>query len=99
MQFINEAHAHNLLAYCATITPFGGNGYYTASHEASRQAVNEWIRTNSECDAVIDFDATVRDPVMLTNLLPAYNSGDGLHLNPAGYQAMARAIHLNLFTH
>jgi lysophospholipase L1-like esterase len=98
-QFISKAHAHNILAYGATITPFGGNGYYTPSHEASRQTVNSWIRTNTLCDGVIDFDMVVRDPVTLTNLLAAYNSGDGLHLNPAGYQAMANAINLNLFTH
>jgi lysophospholipase L1-like esterase len=48
-------------------------------------------------DAVIDFDASVRDPVTLTNLLPAYDTGDHLHLNPNGYKAMADAIDLNLF--
>jgi lysophospholipase L1-like esterase len=98
-RFINKAHAHNILAYGATITPFGGNGYFTTSHEASRQQVNAWIRTNSLYDGVIDFDAVVRDPVTLTNLLAAFNSGDGLHPDEAGYQAMANAINLNLFTH
>ena len=98
-QFVDKAHARNLLAYGATITPFGGNAYYTTAHEAARQAVNNWIRTSGKYDAVIDFDAMVRDPVTLTNLLSAYNSGDGLHLNPAGYQAMANGIDLTLFTH
>jgi len=97
-QFINKAHARNLRAYGATITPFGGNGYFTTAHEAARQTVNAWIRTNNLYDAVIDFDVVVRDPVTLTNLLSAYNSGDGLHLTPAGYQAMASSINLNLFT-
>jgi lysophospholipase L1-like esterase len=59
--------------------------------------VNTWFRTNTVYDALIDFDAIVRDPVTLTNLLPAYDTGDHLHLNPAGYQAMANAIDLNLF--
>jgi lysophospholipase L1-like esterase len=98
-QFVDKAHARNLLAYGATITPFGGNSYYTPAHEAARQAVNNWIRTSGKYDAVIDFDAMVRDPVTLTNLLSAYNSGDGLHLNPAGYQVMANGIDLTLFTH
>jgi lysophospholipase L1-like esterase len=97
-QFIAKAHAHNILAYGATITPFGGNSYYTPAHEAARQTVNAWIRTNNLYDAVIDFDAIVRDPVTLTNLQSAYDSGDGLHLNPLGYQTMANAINLNLFT-
>jgi lysophospholipase L1-like esterase len=98
-QFVDKAHARNLLAYGATITPFGGNSYYSTAHEAARQAVNNWIRTSGKYDAVIDFDAMVRDPVALTNLLSAYNSGDGLHLNPAGYQAMANGIDLTLFSH
>jgi lysophospholipase L1-like esterase len=96
-KFVVKAHAHNLLAYVATITPFGGNGYYTASHEAARQTVNAWIRTNNVYDGVIDFDAMVRDPRDSTNLYSAYDSGDHLHLSPAGYQAMANGINLNLF--
>ena len=95
-QFITKAHARNVRAYGATISPFGGNSYYTPSHEASRQIVNTWIRTNNLYDGVIDFDAVERDPVTLTNLIPAY-SRDGLHLTPAGYQTMADAIDLNLF--
>jgi lysophospholipase L1-like esterase len=97
-QFITKAHARSILAYGATITPFGGSSYYSAAHEAARQAVNNWIRTNSQFDAVIDFDVVVRNPVTLTNLLAAYDTGDHLHLNPAGYRAMANAIDLSLFT-
>ena len=101
-QFANKAHARGLLAYGATITPFGGNSYYTTAHEATRQTVNAWFRTNNIYDGVIDFDAVVRDPVTLTNIQSAYyfgaNAGDGLHMNPAGYQAMANSIDLTLFT-
>ncbi|MEJ0090115.1 MAG: SGNH/GDSL hydrolase family protein [Limisphaerales bacterium] len=102
MQFANKAHARNIWVYGATITPFGGNGYYTIAHEATRQAVNAWFRTNTVFDGVIDFDAAVRDPVTLTNFQAAFYSGvnanDWLHLNPLGYKAMADAIDLNLFT-
>jgi lysophospholipase L1-like esterase len=97
-QFISMAHAHNLLVYGATITPFGGNTYFTTPHETVRETVNTWIRTNNLYDAVLDFDAVVRDST-LTNLQAAFNSGDGLHLTPAGYQAMANSIDLTLFTH
>jgi len=96
-QYIVKAHTNNFLVYGATITPFGGSGYYTPAHETGRQTVNAWIRTNNLYDAVIDFDAIVRDPAAPTNLQSAYNCGDGLHLNPAGYHAMADAIDLNLF--
>jgi lysophospholipase L1-like esterase len=98
-EFVDQAHAQSLRAFGATIAPFEGNGYYTPAHEAVRQAVNSWIRTSGKFDAVIDFDAVVRNPTKPTKLLPAYDTGDGLHLNPAGYQAMADSIDLTLFTH
>jgi len=98
-QLVEKAHAQHLRVYGATITPFGGNGYYTAAHESVRQAVNVWIRTSGRFDAVIDFDAVVRDPAISTKLLSAYNTGDGLHLSPSGYEAMADSIDLTLFRH
>ena len=36
----------------------------------------------------------MRDPSNPSALLPAYDSGDHLHLNDAGYQAMAAAVDL-----
>jgi lysophospholipase L1-like esterase len=96
-QFIDKAHEKNIRAYGATITPFGGSGYSSPAHEKVRQVVNDWIRTSGRFDAVIDFDAAVRDTATPTNLTPAYDTGDHLHLNPAGYQVMARAIDLKLF--
>ena len=96
----NQARARGLKVYGATITPFGGSGYYSADHETARQTINEWIRTTAVnsgvYDACIDFDAAVRDPSNPVNLLPAYNS-DNLHITPAGYAAMADAIDLGLF--
>ncbi len=100
--FATKAKARGLRAYGATITPFGGNGYYTEARETARQTINAWFRTNTVFDGVIDFDAAVRDPVTLTNFQAAFyrglNANDWLHLNPAGYQALAHAIDLNLFT-
>jgi lysophospholipase L1-like esterase len=96
-QFANQAKARGIRAYGATITPFGGHSYYTAARETTRQTVNAWFRTNTVYDGVIDFDAIVRDPVTPTNLLPAYDTGDHLHLNSTGYRAMAEGIDLKLF--
>jgi lysophospholipase L1-like esterase len=96
-RFINEAHAKGILVYGVPILPFGGSFYDSKDHEASRQRVNKWIRTSGKFDAVIDMDAAVRDPANLSKLLPAYDTGDHLHLNVAGYQKMAEAIDLNLF--
>jgi len=95
-----QARARGLKVYGATLTPFGGSGYYSADHETARQSINQWIRTTAVMsgvyDACIDFDATVRDPANPVNLSPAYNS-DNLHITPAGYSAMAEAIDLTLF--
>ena len=73
-------------------------GFYSADKEAKRAAVNEWIRNSGAFDGVIDFDAVVRDPVNPTRMLPAYDKGDSLHLNDAGYKAMAESIDLGLLT-
>lgn len=99
-QLIARAHERGLKIYGATLTPFGGTtipGYYTAAGEAKRQAVNAWIRGSGEFDAVIDFDKALRDPANPGRMLAAYDSGDHLHPNDAGYQAMANAIDLRLF--
>ena len=64
--------------------------------EAIREAVNVRIRTSGAFDGVIDFDAVIRDPADPLRLNPAYDSGDHLHPNDAGYQAMADAINLDM---
>jgi lysophospholipase L1-like esterase len=97
-QFVDMAHAQGIKAYGATISPFGGNSYYSADHELARATVNDWIRGGGKFDQFIDLDAAVRDPANPLNLAAAYDSGDHLHLSPAGYQKMADAVDLTLFT-
>ena len=95
-QIIAQAHAAGLKIFGATLTPYQGSGYYSAIGEAKREAVNQWIRTSGAFDGVIDFDAVVRDPKDPLEINPVYNSGDYLHPNDAGYQAMANAIPLRM---
>jgi lysophospholipase L1-like esterase len=97
-EFIDKAHANNILIYGVPILPFGGSQYDSSSHESTRQTVNDWIRTSGRFDAVIDMDAAVRDSSNPNRLASAYDSGDHLHLNPAGYQKMADSIPLSLLT-
>jgi lysophospholipase L1-like esterase len=98
-QIITRAHEQGIRVYGATITPFGGNSYDDPQgvREAARQAVNTWIRTSHRFDAVLDFDRVARDPQQPRQLLPAFDVGDHLHLDPAGYQALAAAIPTGLF--
>jgi lysophospholipase L1-like esterase len=95
-QLIVRAHARGLKIFGATLLPFQGAGYYSARAEATREAVNHWIRTSGAFDGVIDFDAVMRDPADPLRLNPEYDSGDHLHPNDAGYQAMASAIDLGM---
>jgi lysophospholipase L1-like esterase len=96
-QMIAKAHDAGIKVYGATITPFMDCMPYHPKPiaEADRIAVNAWIR--GHFDAVLDFDAAVRDPVRSDHLASAYDSGDGLHLSPAGYRVLAAAIPLSLF--
>jgi lysophospholipase L1-like esterase len=96
-QIIVRAHSQKIKVYGATITPFGGSFYSSPAAERARQAVNQWIRTSGQFDAVIDFDAATRDPNNLPNLSAAFDGGDHLHPNNAGYKAMAGSIDLKLF--
>lgn len=99
-QIIDRAHAQGLRVFGGTLNPVAGYpfpGYWSAALEAKRQAVNRWIRTSRAYDAVIDFDRVLRDPTQPARLLPAYDSGDHVHPNDVGYQAMADAIDLSLF--
>jgi len=99
-EVVARAHAHGIKVVGGTVMPFGGHDYYhpDAVNEADRQAVNAYIRASGLFDAVVDFDAAMRDPARPDRLAPAYDSGDHLHPSPAGYAAMAAAVPLTLFT-
>jgi len=98
-QIVARVHAHGAKIYGATLTPYEGtvfHGYYQPEGEAKREAVNAWIR-HGDFDAVIDFDAAVRDPDHPTRIRADYDVGDHLHPNDAGYRAMGDAVDLKLF--
>jgi lysophospholipase L1-like esterase len=103
-QLIERAHARGVKIYGATLTPFEGSfvpgtpfPLYSPGNEMKRQQVNAWIRTSGAFDGVIDFDCVLRDPDAPSRLLASYDSGDHVHPNDEGYQAMAEAIDLRLF--
>jgi lysophospholipase L1-like esterase len=96
-RLITLAHQHGLSIMGTTIPPFENatlRGYYTPAKEVMRQQVNAWIRTGGEFDATLDFDRILLDPNQPARLLPAYDSGDHLHPNDAGYRAIAAALPL-----
>ncbi|HKN55793.1 MAG TPA: SGNH/GDSL hydrolase family protein [Amycolatopsis sp.] len=94
-QLIARAHARGIRVLGATLTPFKGWQVYDGTLELTRQAANTFIRGGG-FDGVIDFDAAIRDPADPLRMLPAYDCGDHLHPNDAGYRRMADAIRLDL---
>lgn len=93
---IQQAHAVHVRIIGGTITPDKGAGYFSGPAEAIRQAVNGWIRTSGAFDGVADFDKALADPADPAALDPAFDSGDHLHPNEAGMQALANAVDLSL---
>lgn len=104
-QLIARARSRGVRIVGATLTPFEGAltmpgspiaNYYSPAKDAVRQRINAWIRGSGEFDAVLDFDAVARDPQNPLRILPAYDSGDHLHLGDAGNKAVAESIDLKL---
>jgi lysophospholipase L1-like esterase len=98
-QIIARCRSYGIKVIGATILPYAGSEYYhpDAGAEADRQAINAWIRAPGNFDAVVDFDALMRDPADPRRLRKEFDKGDGLHPSAAGYRAMGEAVPLKLF--
>ncbi|WP_077036246.1 SGNH/GDSL hydrolase family protein [Pelomonas sp. KK5] len=101
LQLAEQAHARQVRLVVGTVPPFEHalagtpmEGHYSPRKEALRKALNDWIRRVGAFDAVVDFDAVLRDPAHPTQLDPALDSGDHLHPGDAGYRRMAEAVDL-----
>jgi lysophospholipase L1-like esterase len=97
-RLIARAHKNHVKFFCSTLTPFQGAVYWTPSGEAAREQINEFIRgRTSGCDAIVDQDTATHDPSHPTQFLPAYDSGDHLHPNDAGFLSIVNAINTVIF--
>ncbi|MCD9904011.1 SGNH/GDSL hydrolase family protein [Streptomyces sp. MT29] len=90
----DQARARDLPVVGATLTPFRGYHTWTPEREAVRLAVNEQIRSGTVFDTYVDFDEVVRDPSAPNRLRAAYDSGDHVHFNDAGYRALGERVDL-----
>jgi lysophospholipase L1-like esterase len=100
-QMIGEAHAADIKFYCSTLTPNGGRpaSEWTAGDETIREEINAfYLGGISGCDGIVDQAAATSNPADPLEYLPAYNSGDSLHPDDAGYLAISYAVNLDLFT-
>jgi lysophospholipase L1-like esterase len=102
-KLIERARASKVRVIGATMAPFENalqgtplSDHYSPAKDAVRRLVNDWIRSSGAFDAVVDFDAVLRDPAHPSRLLPSFDSGDHLHPGDAGYEAMAQAVYAAL---
>ncbi len=86
---VARARAKGLRTVLVTVPPAKKR---SAGSVAARRAVNRWILTAGAADLVVDADALLRDPSGAEGLAPEYDSGDGLHLSPAGHRALGEAV-------
>jgi lysophospholipase L1-like esterase len=93
-QIIDRSHAAGKCVVGATVMPYKGWYEYDAAGEAVRQGVNDWIRHGGAFDAVVDFDKIMRNPYDQQETMPFFDSGDHIHPNDKGMQAMADAVDL-----
>ena len=100
-QLALRGQTHGIVMIGGTLTPFWNEtflpGAWNARREAVREAVNAWIRDAGAFDAVVDFDAALRDPENPLRMQPRYDCGDHLHPSDLGYRTMGDAIDLGLF--
>lgn len=96
-KMIDEAHNKGIKVYGCTILPFAKSFYDAPFKQEVRDNINNWIRNSGKYDAVIDFDAVMRNPEQTNTLLEALHTGDFLHPNEAGYKKMGESIDVNLF--
>ena len=96
LEIIQQAHAAGLRIIGATMTPFAGSIRSSPGGALTREEVNRWILTSGAFDGVVDFAKVLADPSDPQRMAPAYDCGDHLHPNDAGYKAMANAISLTM---
>jgi lysophospholipase L1-like esterase len=86
-----RVHARHLRIVASTILPMCNAPGST--REATRLAVNQWIQTSGAFDAVLDFDAVLRDPADPTQMVADLRT-DCYHPNAAGDALLGRYIPL-----
>ncbi|OAR24262.1 GDSL family lipase [Streptomyces sp. ERV7] len=94
-----RARSAGLTTIGMTMGPYAGTvypGVDSPEGRVIRRQVNDWLRTSTVFDAVVDIAAAVQDPDAPDFIRPDLDSGDHLHLNDEGAREMAEAVDLAL---
>ena len=85
------AHNAGIKVVAVTITPQNSE---SAQNKIKLLAINSWIQNTAiNIDYVADAYTAIDNPVNPGNILPAYDSGDHVHLSKAGYAKVATTIY------
>ncbi|WP_109467516.1 GDSL-type esterase/lipase family protein [Albibacillus kandeliae] len=103
-QVAAQVHARGMRLVLGTVPPFRGAlpgtpleaSYWSPAKDRLRRELNDWLRATDIPDALVDFDAVLRDPTDDSRLAEINDSGDRLHPGAAGNAAMADAIPLTI---
>ncbi|MEU4979787.1 SGNH/GDSL hydrolase family protein [Streptomyces sp. NPDC021969] len=94
-EVFQRLRAAGIKVYVTPITPRPG---YTDQHNRDRHAVgtfvSKWNSCGGTCDGILPFDQVLEDPVRPNSINPPYDTGDGVHANIAGQQALADIVSL-----
>lgn len=91
----NELLAANITPLACTIQPLANYGPWTQAREDVRAEVEAFV--NSGPFRVMDYATAIGDGEDPPGVAPAYDNGDGLHINLAGRLALSREAHRAFF--
>ncbi len=93
-QIAADLRQERLRVLLGTMGPATGDPSWTPEREATRQAVNQYVRTTRDADGFVDIDLALRDPANPARLNPLFDNGDHVHPNEQGNLAIADIVPL-----
>ncbi|WP_221354112.1 GDSL-type esterase/lipase family protein [Streptomyces beigongshangae] len=94
-EVFQRLRAAGVEVYVTPVTPRPG---YSDRNNLDRHAVGTFVKKRNSCDhtcdGVMDFDQVLKDPLKPNSIDPAYDTGDGVHVNIAGQRALGDFVSL-----
>lgn len=94
---VSTAHDMGVKVIACTVTPNRVSEVgHTEDREALRRKINDWILSTDLFDAALDFSSVVGQGEK-SGLNPAYDYGDGTHINEEAGRLIAESVDLRIF--